>query len=68
LTYVILQPDYNSTILAVNMSAVDAAGWVVRTVTLIALACTFISILAKHPTVTFSPVGFTAPVLSDAAP
>jgi hypothetical protein len=45
-----------------------ADGWIVRRVTRKALAWTFISILVRHPTLIFSPVGVFAPVFKLAAP
>ena len=57
---------YSSAIFAVAMRAAVAEVCNVRNVTLIALACTFISTLARHPTVTLSPEGLRAPVRSAA--
>ena len=53
---------YNKAIFAVIIKEVLADGCNVRNVTLIAFACTFISIFAKQPTVIFSPLGARAPV------
>jgi hypothetical protein len=55
-------PLYSIAIFAVAISAAVAEGWRVRNVILIAFACTFISTLARHPTVTLSPAGVRAPV------
>ena len=53
---------YKKAIFAVTIKEVLADGCNVRNVTLIAFACTFISIFAKQPTVIFSPLGARAPV------
>ena len=45
-----------------TINDVLAEGCNVRNVTLIAFACTFISIFARQPTVIFSPLGARAPV------